>query len=481
MNKLHTTRSWEFLGIDSINQYNYLPMDTKSNVIVAMIDTGVWPESKSFNDEDLGPVPPKFKGECTIGKFHIFKKYYSVLFKHHLTNIKPQNGMDETDIVSSVSGFYLSNIDTYDVLVRITYSNTLDPTLIRGKIVVCGLESFTDDRSAKAVVIRQGGGVGMILIDPLVKHVSFQYVIPATAIGQEEAQQLQAYMTTEKNPIATIKLTSTVLFTKPAPQLAVFSSMGPNIITPYPTPGLNILAAWSPVSTTTTGGRNVDFNIISGTSMSCPHVSAVAAIIKSVHPSWSPAAIKSAIMTTATILDNTGKLIERDLQGGTPTTPFDYGSGHINPVAAVDPGLIYDFDSNDIIDFLCSTGSTPSQMVYLTGVVVCCKNPPTPSYDFNYPSIGISNMSGSLSVHRTVTYYGKGSTVYYSQVDYPSGVKVKVTPNKLEFSQPGEKMSFRIDMTPYKSSNGSFVFGALTWSNGVHRVRSPIAINVLSV
>ncbi|KAL7202224.1 hypothetical protein ACSBR1_033821 [Camellia fascicularis] len=68
MNKLHTTRSWEFLGIDSINQYNYLPMDTKSKVVVAMIDTGFWPESKSFNDEGLGPVPPKFKGECTTGQ-----------------------------------------------------------------------------------------------------------------------------------------------------------------------------------------------------------------------------------------------------------------------------------------------------------------------------------------------------------------------------------------------------------------------------
>ncbi|THF93998.1 hypothetical protein TEA_020407 [Camellia sinensis var. sinensis] len=578
MNKLHTTRSWEFLGIDSINQCNYLPMDTKSNVIVAMIDTGVWPESKSFNDEGLGPVPPKFKGECTTGqnftlsncnrdadghgthtastvagaivvnatypritvgtarggatsaRLAIYKACWFNLcsdadilaafddaindgvdiisfsigilvsgsagnsaFSSTATNVAPwiitvaANSIDREFRVyvylgnsKILKGFGLNplKMESYSVLIAgsaaaapgvtstnasFCKNNTLDPTLIKGKIVVCGLESFTDDRSAKAVVIRQGGGVGMILIDPLVKHVSFQ------------------------NPIATIKLTSTVLFTKPAPQMAVFSSMGPNIITPdiikpdITAPGLNILAAWSPVSTTTTGGRNVDFNIISGTSMSCPHVSAVAAIIKSVHPSWSPAAIKSAIMTTATILDNTGKLIERDLQGGTPTTPFDYGSGQINPVAAVDPGLIYDFDSNDIIDFLCSTGSTPSQMVNLTGVVVSCKNPPTPSYDFNYPSIGVSNLSGSLSVHRTVTYYGKGSTVYYSQVDYPSGVKVKVTPNKLEFSQAEEKMSFSIDMTPYKSSNGSFVFGALTWSNGVHRVRSPIAINVLSV
>jgi subtilisin family serine protease len=58
------------------------------------------------------------------------------------------------------------------------------------------------------------------------------------------------------------------------------------------------LAAWSSVSTVGTGGRRVNYNIISGTSMSCPHVSAAAAILKSYRPSWSPAAIKSAIMTT---------------------------------------------------------------------------------------------------------------------------------------------------------------------------------------
>lgn len=63
-------------------------------------------------------------------------------------------------------------------------------------------------------------------------------------------------------------------------------------------PGVNVLAAWSPVATDNTAGRSIDYNIISGTSMSCPHVSALAAIIKAAHPSWSPAAIKSAIMTT---------------------------------------------------------------------------------------------------------------------------------------------------------------------------------------
>lgn len=90
-------------------------------------------------------------------------------------------------------------------------------------------------------------------------------------------------------------------------------------------------------------------------------------------------------------------------------------------------------------------------------------------------------MKGSLSIFRKVIYVGKGPSVYVSQLDYPSGVIVTVVPNELKFSRSGEELSFRIDFKPYKSSNGSFVFGALTWSNGIHRVNSPISLNVLSV
>ncbi|XAR60120.1 Cucumisin [Bertholletia excelsa] len=656
MKKLHTTRSWQFLGLDYANQYNHLPVDAKSNVIVGVIDSGVWPESRSFYDQGLGPVPPKFNGECVTGEYFtlsncnrkiIGARFYSQGFEAEngpLENIgkvffrSPRDAdghgthtsstvagsvvegaslpgitggsarggatsarlaiykacwfgycsdadllsafddaiHDGVDILSLslgpdppqpsyfedamsigtfhafqegilvsasagnsalpgtatnvapwiltvaassidrefrtnirlgnstlVKGFGLNplKMDGYYSLIggsaaaapgvpptnaSFCKNNTLDPTLIKGKIVVCHLETPLESRRQKSIFIRQGGGIGMILIDPQGKNVGFQYVIPTAAIGQEEAEKLQAYLAVEKNPLAKIEQTYTVLFTKPAPTMAIFSSRGPNVVTPdiikpdITAPGLNILAAWSPVSTEGTAERSVDFNIISGTSMSCPHVAGVAAIIKSLHPSWSPAAIKSAIMTTATVLDNTGNLIGRD-PNGAQTTPYDYGSGHINPMGAINAGLIYDFDSNDIIKFLCSTGATTPQLVNLTGEVVSCKHPPEPSYNFNYPSIGVSNMTGSLSVKRTVTYYGEGSAVYYSQIDQPIGVKVTVTPNKLKFSKDGEKMSFRINMTPYKTSNGSIVFGALTWTNGIQKVHSPISLNVLSV
>lgn len=66
-------------------------------------------------------------------------------------------------------------------------------------------------------------------------------------------------------------------------------------------PGVTILAAW-PTATSPTlfprDKRSVKWNFQSGTSMSCPHVSGVVSLIKSLYPDWSPAAVKSAVMTT---------------------------------------------------------------------------------------------------------------------------------------------------------------------------------------
>jgi subtilisin family serine protease len=46
--------------------------------------------------------------------------------------------------------------------------------------------------------------------------------------------------------------------------------------------------------------RRPPYMTLSGTSMACPHVSGIVGLLKSLYPSWSPAAIKSAIMTTGT-------------------------------------------------------------------------------------------------------------------------------------------------------------------------------------
>ncbi|KAG2397456.1 CO(2)-response secreted protease [Vigna angularis] len=369
---------------------------------------GIWPESQSFTDYGLGPVPKKFKGECVAGdKFTLAncnKKTIGARF--YSKGFEAENGPLD-GVVNKI--FF-----------RFCKNNTLNPTLIKGKIVICTIENFSDNRQDKAIEIRKGGGVGMILIDHNAKDVGFQFVIPSTLI------------------------------------------------------------AWSPVGTdATVEQRPVNYNIISGTSMSCPHITAVAAIIKSHHPSWGPAAIMSSIMTTATVTDNTQHLIRRE-PNGTQTTPFDYGSGHVNPVASLNPGLVYEFNSQDVLNFLCSNGASPAQVKNLTGDLTQCQKPLKASYNFNYPSIGVSNLNGSLSVYRTVTYYGQEPTVYSASIENPSGVKVIVTPAELKFWKTGEKITFRINIFPFKTSNGNFVFGSLTWNNGKQRVRSPIGVNVLS-
>jgi len=70
-------------------------------------------------------------------------------------------------------------------------------------------------------------------------------------------------------------------------------------------PGVDILAAWStlsPISRVNGDSRVSYFNILSGTSMACPHVTATTVYVKSFHPSWSPAVLKSALMTTGNSL-----------------------------------------------------------------------------------------------------------------------------------------------------------------------------------
>ncbi|MBA0853218.1 hypothetical protein Goshw_014979 [Gossypium schwendimanii] len=58
---LHTTRSWDFLGLNQTTKHN---ATAESNVIVGVIDSGIWPESDSFSDEGFGPPPKKWKGAC---------------------------------------------------------------------------------------------------------------------------------------------------------------------------------------------------------------------------------------------------------------------------------------------------------------------------------------------------------------------------------------------------------------------------------
>lgn len=106
---------------------------------------------------------------------------------------------------------------------------------------------------------------------------------------------------------------------------------------------------------------------------------------------------------------------------GKPTNPFQFGSGHLRPAKAADPGLVYDASYTDYLLFLCGNGVTN-----LDPSFKCPKSPPT-SNNLNYPSLAISKLNGTITVTRTVTNVGGGrKAVYFSSVRPPKGFTVKV-------------------------------------------------------
>lgn len=368
---------------------------------------------------------------------------------------------------------------------------TLDPKVVTGKIVIC--DRGISPRVQKGQVVKEAGGVGMILTNTAANGeelVADSHLIPAVAIGETAGKAIKQYSQASPHPTAALAFEGTKVGIRPSPVVAAFSSRGPNFLTleilkpDIVAPGVNILAAWSGVASPSSleaDHRRVGFNILSGTSMSCPHVAGIAALLKASHPEWSPAAIKSALMTTAYVNDNTYHPL-KDAATAAPSTPYDHGAGHIHPLKALDPGLVYDISPQDYFEFLCSQKPTPLQLkVFNKKANRTCKHTLAYAGDLNYPAISVvfpEQPGTAVTVHRTVTNVGPPTSTYHVKVTPFEGVDVVVEPDTLHFTRQNQKLSYKVTLRA-KSLEFSPVFGALTWKDGVHSVRSPIAVTQL--
>ncbi|OIW21191.1 hypothetical protein TanjilG_30787 [Lupinus angustifolius] len=364
---------------------------------------------------------------------------------------------------------------------------SLDPKLVRGKVVVC--DRGVNARVEKGLVVKKAGGVGMILANTAQngeESIADRHVLPAMAVGEIVGDKIREYVGSDPNPTVVLSFGGTVLDVKPAPVVAAFSSRGPNNLTPQILkpdvigPGVNILAGWTGVvgpSTLPTDTGKSPFNIVSGTSMSCPHISGLAALIKAAHPKWSPSAIKSALMTTAYTLDNTNTTLHESSVGAI-STPWAHGAGHVDPQKALSPGLIYDTSANDYITFLCSLNYSLEQiqMIAQNPNVNCSRKFSDPG-QLNYPSFSILFGSKNRVVRytRTVTNVGDGNSVYNVIVDGPSAVSITVKPSKLVFGKVHEKKRYTVTFVSKKGDAIKDAFGSISWINSQHQVRSPVA------
>ncbi|TYG69089.1 hypothetical protein ES288_D05G203200v1 [Gossypium darwinii] len=374
--------------------------------------------------------------------------------------------------------------------------NSMDQEIIKGKIVVCDNEDSLYPQRNKQDEVKKLGGIGVILIDDELRGVAFNFgTFPMTVISSKDGAKVLSYINSTKNPVATILPTTARTNYKPAPTIAYFSSRGPstipkNILKPdIAAPGVNILAAWIGNDTVQTlkGKDPPLYNVLSGTSMACPHVSGIAAAVKSRNPTWSPSVIRSAIMTTAAQTNNMKAPITTEK--GTAATPYDFGAGEVSTTGPLQPGLVYETTAIDYLNFLCYHGYNIATIKIMANTIpdgFTC--PEESSIDLisniNYPSIAISNFDEKAGrrVNRTLTNVaGKAKmedakTVYNISIDAPAGLDVQVVPDKLHFSKIDEKSSYQVSFSaanPLKKD----VFGSITWSNGRYKVRSTFALS----
>ncbi|GLJ59029.1 hypothetical protein SUGI_1489020 [Cryptomeria japonica] len=666
LNKVATTHTPEFLGLSSSSssspglwsQYSTGGED----IIVGVIDTGIWPESKSFNDAGLGPVPSRWKGTCESGQAFnsshcnrkiIGARYFYKGFQNNVSKINetleymsprdahghgthtastaagaavtgasllgfasgtargmapharlaiykacwaPEGRCDDSDVAAAMEHAIADGVDILSIsissedvpfhmniraiaafgatekgvfvsaaagnrgplsstlsntepwittvgassidrdfpaslvlgnqeiyrgtsafkggdgklqgpfpLVYVSASNSskrcldgsLDPNLVKDKIVLCDQLIDPDDSSApeKANEVARAGGAGMIVANEELlgaqQQFSYTFKFPAISLSFKAGEKIKSYINSTSNTstaTAAMRLTGLTIVgnATAAPIVAAFSSRGPSEA--YPSvlkpdmiaPGVNILAAYA---------GSVDYILDSGTSMACPHVSGIAALIKAIHPTWSPAAIKSALMTSSYIVDNRKQEI-RDSVTMEAANPFAMGSGHVDPRSAMDPGLVYDMAPQDYIDFLCSLNYTKKQIALLTKRLISCPKSSFEAGDLNYPSFSVVFKPGNNSAQvsrRTVTNVGavaKGNVVYRASVKSPPGVSITVEPQTFVFRNLYDKATYIVKFesnirTPSPSEGDQNGFGEISWTcieGGRQLVRSPIVL-----
>ncbi|HKW85423.1 MAG TPA: S8 family serine peptidase, partial [Burkholderiaceae bacterium] len=256
-----------------------------------------------------------------------------------------------------------------------------------------------------------------------------------------------------------------IVLNSPAPFTASFSSRGPlaagsgDLLKPdLIAPGQDILAAVAPP-----GNNGRSFDLYSGTSMSSPHVAGIGALLKQLHPQWSPMAIKSALMTSA-----------GDVLDGPNTDPaviFRQGAGHVRPLKAADPGLVFDHGFNDWLGFLCGTGQLTAS--YCPALRIDPSN-------LNVASIAIGDVAGTQTVTRRVTNVGKSASTYTPSVAGLAGFTAVVSPSSLALS-PGQSASFTVAFTRTTAAVDAYVGGQLTWADGTHSVRIPMVVRPVTL
>lgn len=483
------------LGLSKLPFY----LDVLAIAAFRAVERGVLVVASAGNEGPLtGRITNAPPWILTVGAGTLDRKFPALI---HLGNGQILSGESVTLSTRSILGRHPLQLH----LIRNVTSSSFDFSRqdITGKIVLCMLQKHVP-RLSLGMFLKQSGALAMIIshgeIDPE-GLISEPHEIPTITIDVAQGQMAADYVLANENPVAIISSQGTVSkHARSAPTVASFSSRGPNPMVPgilkpdIIAPGVNILGAWTGAvgpSGTTVDNRRSRFNILSGTSMACPHVSGLGALIKSVHPNWGPSEIKSALMTTTTIqksyqdqnhLSNKHLPLSPILDESTNgvASPFAIGAGHIHPKRAMDPHMVFDTIHQDYIDFFCKLNYTKKQIKTITGKSnTFCSN--QDNHDLNYPAIlvGEEVARGGVALERRLKKVSEGAQEYEGKVVGPKGYyRINVKPTRLKFHRIGEILRFTVNLKGQSRNRKDLWVGAIIWRERVqkHRVRCPIII-----
>ena len=322
---------------------------------------------------------------------------------------------------------------------RVCAAGSLDAARTEGKVVVC--ERGRGARLDKSAAVARAGGAGMVLANTRREGTDADvHAVPTVHLTAGRAAAVEAYAR-RAGERATVTLDPAGHDASRVPAVADFSSRGPSggdVLKPDLTaPGVSVLGAVAPPSDS---GRSWD--LMSGTSTSAPHVAGLAAVIAGVHPGWSPARIRSAMMTTA-----------YDLQGS--HGPLVEGAGHVDPARFLDPGLVFD--------------TSPTAWERVAAGTVAART-------VNAPSLAVGDLVGPTTVLRRVTNVGTRRESYSVRKRGLRGVDVQAFPATVRLA-PGQSRTVRLRVTARPTAPvDRDVTGWLVWRGDRHRVRIPVSV-----
>ncbi len=340
---------------------------------------------------------------------------------------------------------------------------TLDPAKAAGLFVQC--DRGVVDRIAKSFEVQRAGGVAMVMTNTSENSLNGDlHPIPSVHVSHEAREPILDYIAAEgTDATATIdELTAEELAAAPqVPEIAAFSSRGPSVTTDgdflkpdISAPGVDVLAAVAPPFHF---GR--DWDMISGTSMASPHIAGIGALLTDAHPTWLPSEIKSAMMTTTVDTVSSGD------------DYFAQGSGFVQPNPATDPGLVYPTTATEYRQFMVSLGvqfAPPNDTLE-----------PVSASNLNQASISIGKLAGVETVTRRVKNVDDAAATYTASCG-SAGFDVEVSPSEFTLA-PGAEQTFTVTITNDGATLGEWATGHLTWTDGGHTVRSPIAVQPVTV